>query len=142
LIGTAGMFGRVTASQIASGIRRVVFVALDERLHVLRRNQLYRVPQRLQLPRPVVRTAARFHANLARQQIGEEGHHLVTLELLLQHGRPPFVSAMYLEHVLRRIDTNRRKFHLGRSLSFKWSKFHRHFGTSMPFREGATIPLL
>ncbi|MCY1563191.1 hypothetical protein D9M68_1006880 [compost metagenome] len=55
----------------------------------------------LQLARPVVGSAASFHANQARRQIGEEGNHLVALELLLQYGLAVSVDAVNLEEVLR-----------------------------------------
>ncbi len=56
------------------GICGVTLVRLDVRLHELRGHQLYRVPERFQLPRPVMRAAARFHADQAWRQVGEERH--------------------------------------------------------------------
>jgi hypothetical protein len=45
------------------GIGGIVLVALDVRLHVLRRHQSHLVAKRAQLPPPVVRRRARLQAN-------------------------------------------------------------------------------
>ena len=122
------------------GIGHVVLVRLDIGLDELRGHQLHGVPERLQLPRPVMRAAARFHADQARRQVGEERHYLGALQLLLQHRLASLIDPMHLDHVLCQIDPNRRNLHLGR-LSWLVEHSHIHLGTSMPLREGATIPL-
>src|SRR5437762_9648168 len=71
LIGTKRMFGRVTASQIASGIGCVVLVALDVGLHVGRRHQPHLVPEGAEFAGPMVRRRARLDADKARMQTTE-----------------------------------------------------------------------
>lgn len=73
------------------GVSHIVLVRLDVGFDELRGHQLYRVAQRLQLPGPIVRAAARFHADQARWQIGEKRSHLLTLELLPQHRFAPLI---------------------------------------------------
>lgn len=96
------------------GIRRVVLVALDEGFYVLRCDQLHRVPERLQFPRPVVGAAAGFQADPAGRELREEGQHLRALQLLPQYRPSRVIRPMHLEHVLCQINPNRRKLHLGR----------------------------
>jgi hypothetical protein len=124
------------------GICGVVLVRLDVRFDELRGHQLYGMPERFQLPRPVMRAAARFHADQAGWQGGEKRRYLLALERLPEHGLASFIHAMYLEHVLCQIDTNCRNLHLGRLSYLLVEISHLHFGTQMPFREGATIPLV
>src|SRR5882724_6436073 len=59
LIGTTRIVGRLTASQIF-GIHHIILVRLLVGLHELRGHQLHRMPERLQLPRPVVGAATGF----------------------------------------------------------------------------------
>jgi hypothetical protein len=72
------------------------------------------MPERLQLPRPIVGAAAGFHANVAGRQAGKEGQYLCALGLLLHHGLAFLVCSMHLLHVPCQIYANRRKFHIGR----------------------------
>jgi len=123
------------------GICRVILVRLDVRFHELRGHQLYGMPERFQLPRPMRRAAARLHADQAGRPVSEERRHLLALERLPEHGLASFIHAMCLEHVLCQIDTNCRNLHLGRLSCLVVEISHLHFGTRMPFREGATIPL-
>ena len=47
-----------------------------------------------------------------------------------------------LKHVLRQVDANSRKLHNGRRFSIQVVDQPLHFGTLMPLRVGAFIPLL
>ncbi len=102
------------------GVGHIVLVALDVGLDELRRHQPNRVPQSLQLPRPVVRTRTRLHADQAGGQIGEERCNLLTLELLAQFHLAVSVHAVDLEHVLGQIEADCRNLHGGRSFRFEW----------------------
>jgi hypothetical protein len=102
------------------GIVAVVLVGLHIRLDELRRHQSYFMPQRDELARPMVRTAAGFHADEARGQVGEEGRHLAALELLAQHRFSVLIHTVNLKHALCQIDTHCRNLHDGRSFSLKW----------------------
>ncbi len=54
------------------GIHRVVLLPLDERLHVMRSDQLHVVSAPAHLARPVMRAAARFHDNNGGRLLGHE----------------------------------------------------------------------
>jgi hypothetical protein len=68
-------------------------------------HQLYRVPERFQLPRSVVRAAAGFHADQAWRLLGEERRYPIALARLPEPGLPLFIDAMHSDHVLCQIDT-------------------------------------
>src|SRR5262250_3928712 len=74
----------------------------------------------LEFSGPVMRTAAGFHPNQARRQLREERRHLVAFELLLQHRPATLIDPMHLEHILCKVNANRRNLHRGRSPRFKW----------------------
>src|SRR5215471_13457370 len=77
-------------------------------------------PKLLECSGPVMRTAAGFHTNQARRQLREERCHLVAFELLLQHSPATLIDAMHLEHILCKVNANRRNLHRGRSPRLKW----------------------
>jgi len=91
------------------GVRGIVLVRLDVGFDELRSNQLHRVSQLGEFPRPVVGAPACFHTDQARRQVGEERGHLVALQLLLQHRPAALIHAMHLDHVLCQIDPNRSR---------------------------------
>jgi hypothetical protein len=64
----------------------VVLVTLEERLHVLRRDQTHIV---LQLPADVMGTRTRLHADQAARNIGQTAFELTTGYLLLQDDCTP-----------------------------------------------------
>ena len=66
-------------------IRRVVLVALDVGLHVLRRHQTYLMAKRAQLPRPIMRRRASLQADQTARQSVEERQNLRTPKLLAQN---------------------------------------------------------
>jgi hypothetical protein len=63
----------------------VIFSALDERFHVLLRDQPHVMAKRDQFPSPVMRTAARLQSNLGGRALSKEGGHLGTAEIDPQH---------------------------------------------------------
>jgi hypothetical protein len=89
-------------------IGRIVLVALDVCLDVLRRHQAHRVADRLQLPRPVVRRRARLQTDQTARQPSEERKHLAAPQPLAHNRRPARIDAVDLKNVLRQIQPNRR----------------------------------
>jgi hypothetical protein len=65
-----------------------------------------------------MRSAAGFHADQARRQIGEKREYLGALELFLHLNLAMSIYAVHLKHVLCQIDADCRNLHFGRSLSF------------------------
>src|SRR5262249_42955315 len=61
-------------------INWIRLAALDKGLDVVRRHQLYGVPEFANLTSPIMRTPARFHADETRWQLGEERQHLLASE--------------------------------------------------------------
>jgi hypothetical protein len=89
-------------------IGRVVLVALEVGLDVLRRHQPHLVAQRLQLPRPVVRRGTRLQPDQAARQGGEEPHHLAAPQLLAQNRCTAHIDPVHLKNMLRQIQPDRR----------------------------------
>src|SRR6266478_5634606 len=79
----------------------IVLIALDVRLHVLRRHQSHLVAKRAQLPRPVVRRRARLQANQTGRQSTEERQNLRTPKLLAQNRRSLCIDPVHLKNRLR-----------------------------------------
>src|SRR3990167_4990752 len=67
-----------------------------------------------------MRAPASLHANQARLQVGEERGHLLSLQLLSQHGLSVLINSVDLEHVLGQVDTSGSNLHGGRPFRFKW----------------------
>src|SRR6516164_9542503 len=85
----------------------IVLVALDVRLHVLRRHQSHLVAKRAQLPRPVVRRRARLQANQTWPQSTEERQNLRTPKLLAQNRRSLCIDPVHLKNMLRQVQSDR-----------------------------------
>jgi len=98
------------------GIGRVVLVAPDISLHVLRRHQANFVTQLCQLTCPIVRRGTGLHANEAGRQRLEKLGHLNATKLLLDGDLLGRIDAVDLEHVLGDIQTNRGNLHVDGSL--------------------------
>ena len=79
------MFGRATASQIASASLRSFLLVFTYGLTNCGAMSLHLVAQLDELARPVVRAAAGFHPDQAGRQVGKELQHLAALQLLAQH---------------------------------------------------------
>ena len=88
------------------GVSSVGLPALDVGLHVRGRHQLHGVAELGQLARPVMRRAARLHADKARRELGEEGEDLGPAQRPAHDHLALIVDAVDLEHVLRQIEAD------------------------------------
>src|SRR5713101_8149149 len=88
------------------GVRRIVLPAFDVRLGQLRCDQLHRMPERLQQPRPMMACTAGFDRDHSRRNLLEECEHLLASQLLAQNRLLGGVHPVALENVFRRIHTN------------------------------------
>src|SRR5262245_42584300 len=113
------------------GIGGIVLVALDVRLHVLRRHQSYLVAKRAQLPRPVVRRRARLQANQTGRQSTEERLNLRTPKLLAKNRRSLCIDPVHLKNMLRQVQSDRSNLAHG-WLPFAADSIRQQFGTQMP----------
>src|SRR5262249_43489893 len=109
----------------------IVFVALDVRLHVLRRHQSHLVAKRAQLPRPVVRRRARLQANQTGRQSTKERQNLRTPKLLAQNRRSLCIDPVHLKNMLRQVKSDRSNLAHG-WLPFAADSIRQQFGTQMP----------
>ena len=98
-----------------SGIRRITLVADIERFDKSGLQEPDLVTLLAQLTRPMVRTAARFHANEARRTIGEEFQKIRSLDRLVDDFTRFPIDVMHLKHILGDIHAYRGKIHLGLS---------------------------
>src|SRR5271166_4265266 len=87
-------------------VRRIVLAALEVRLDQLRRDQLHRMPERLQQSRTMVAGTAGFDRDHRRRKLLEECEHLFASQLLAQNRLLGGVHSVKLENVFRRIHTN------------------------------------
>ncbi|ANB33762.1 hypothetical protein A6024_06380 [Rhodovulum sulfidophilum] len=88
-------------------VSRIIFLALDEGLHMGGRDEADVVTQRCQLPPPEMHTTPGLHRHQTRRQTGEELEHLSPPELLAQDSIAFAVSTMDLEQVLREVQPDR-----------------------------------
>src|SRR5262249_41941303 len=109
----------------------IVLVALDVRLHVLRRHQSHLVAKRAQLPPPVVRRRARLQANSTGRQSTEERQNLRTPKLLAQNRRSLRINPVHLKNMLRQVQSDRSNLAHG-WLPFAAVSIRQQFGTQMP----------
>src|SRR5205823_3238387 len=89
------------------GIAIVVLVPLEERLHVLRRDQTHIVADRCKLPADVMGARTGLHADQAARNIGETAFELTTGYLLLQDDYTALVKADEVERVLAEVGPDR-----------------------------------
>src|SRR5262249_39309660 len=113
------------------GIGGIVLIALDVRLHVLRRHQSHLVAKRAQLPPPVVRRRARLQANQTGRQLTEERQNLRTPKLLAQNRRSLCINPVHLKNMLRQVQSDRSNLAHG-WLPFAAVSIRQQFGTQMP----------
>ena len=90
------------------GIRRIILVALNVSLDVLRRHQPDLMAQRRNRPCPIVRRRTCLHADKAPRQSLEEPHNLRAAHCFTHHDIAVRIDPMDLEDVLRQIDPDRR----------------------------------
>ena len=94
------------------GVGRIVLVALDVGLHVLRRHQPHPVAKFREFTRPIMSRGAGFHADKASRQRLEELQHLAAPQLLTNDD----LFSRDLEHVLGDIQIDRGNLHVDGSL--------------------------
>jgi hypothetical protein len=82
------------------GVGGVVPIALDVRLHVLRRHQPHLVPKRAELASPVVRRRTRFQPDHTPRNAAEEHQHLPAPQSLAQNRRTLRINAVNLKNML------------------------------------------
>src|SRR6266540_569407 len=78
----------------------IVLIALDVRLHVLRRHQPHLVPKRTQLARPVMGRRTRFQPDHTAWNAAEERQHLTAPQSLTQNRRTLRINAVNLKNML------------------------------------------
>src|SRR5271169_1162520 len=88
------------------GIGGIVLVPLDVRLHVSRRHQPYRMAERLELPRPMVRRGAGLNTDQTRWQLLKKRQNVPTLYLATDDHLTFGVNAVNLEDRLGDIETD------------------------------------
>src|SRR5436190_24402918 len=90
------------------GVGSIVLLPLDVRLHVGRRHQTHRMPQRFELARPMMRRSAGFDADEARRQPLKEWQNVPALELTANDYITCRVNSVDLKNRLGDIETNCR----------------------------------
>src|SRR5262249_26114159 len=89
------------------GVAVVVFVSLEERLDVLRRDQTNIVTKGRQLSCDKMRAGTGLHPDQAARDIAEPASKLMTGDLLLQNNRTARVEPDQVERFLADVDPNR-----------------------------------
>src|SRR6516164_5048901 len=102
------------------GIGRIVLLPSDERLDVGRRDQAHMMAQLSDLTRPVVRAGTGFHRNDTRGLRREKTEKLPASDALAKQHMPGTIRSMYLEHVLRDVQTDRGSLLHGRLLRWQF----------------------
>src|SRR5262245_8030690 len=89
-----------TAMRSSASISTRPAVALHVRLHIGRRHLPYRMPQSLQLARPVMRRSARLDPDQARRQLLKERQNVAPPQLTADNHLAFRTNAMDLKHRL------------------------------------------
>ena len=112
---------------LADGLRvsSVVLLSLYIRLHVSGRHQLHPMPQSHDRSRPIMRCCTCLHSDKTRAQALEKFQHFRPTQL--PTNMPCLIDAVYLEHVLRDIQSNCDNLAHGRLPSSGLRQ--PHFGT-------------
>ncbi len=113
------------------GIGRVVLVALDVGLNILRRHEANLMAKRPQLARPVMRRRTGLHADQTRPQAGKEPEHLTAPKPSTHHHAVNLIDAVDLKDVLGQIQPNRCN-HTHGWLPLMVTFDDHHSGTQMP----------
>src|SRR4051794_21415285 len=87
-------------------IGHVVLLALDERLHVRRRDQLHRVAELGDLAAPIMRAATGLHGHRAGRKCCEERQKLGAAQLLAKDNSSRAVGSVQLKDVLGEIQSD------------------------------------
>ncbi len=106
LTGTKRMPGRVTASQMAAGIRGIVILPADVGLDVRRRDEPNLMAELRQQPRPMVRACTGLQADETRLEASKEAGDVLAPQPLRHNHASGAVGAMDMKNVLGEIETN------------------------------------
>ena len=109
-------------------IRGIRLIRLHLRFYELWRHEFYRMSLRPPLSRPIVRASTSLHANQAGRLLRKKRQYLIAPQPFSNNGLASLINPMYLEHVLRQIDTNCCNLHLGRRSRLVGIHIH-HCGT-------------
>jgi hypothetical protein len=85
------------------GIAIVVLVALEERLHILRRDQTHVMAERCEPAADVMGARAGLHADQTARNIGKTTFELTTSYLLLQNDCAPPIQPNQVERVFAEV---------------------------------------
>src|SRR3954464_1019073 len=99
-------------------IGHVILLALDERLHVRRRDQLHRVAELGNLPPPIVSTATGLHGHRAGRERCQEREELAAAQLLAKDNSSRAVGSVQLKDVLGEIQSDGAHLVHGRLLEW------------------------
>src|SRR5262249_46505310 len=99
------------------GVAAIILIAFDIGLDELRADEFHGVAQLLKLPRPILRTRARFHPNHTRWQLRYRLEQLTAGHALLNDDFAVLVYPMQLENTFGQINPECRDFHDELSLS-------------------------
>ena len=94
-------------------IRRIILLALDERLHVDRRDQAHIVSQLLELATPAMCRGASLHGDNAPGLLGNKCQNLTPGKLLAKHNRPVLARPVQLENALCQVNADDGNFRHG-----------------------------
>src|SRR5215468_5266245 len=115
-----------------SSVVGIVLAAFEIGLHVARRQQPYRVAERLKLAAPMMCGRTRLNPHEAGRQRREELQQLRSANALSDYYRALSVHAVNLKNQLRDIETNRANLAHGRLPSTWFVSTQPPYGTLMP----------
>src|SRR5437870_2733683 len=113
------------------GVGGIVLIALNVRLHVLRRHQSHLMAKRAQLARPVVRRRTRFQPDHTAWNAAEERQHLPAPQSLAQNRCTLCINAVSLKNMLGYVQSDYRNLAHG-WLPVPGDSREHQLGTSMP----------
>jgi hypothetical protein len=121
----------------------IVLITFHVGFYELGCDQLHRKAALLQQPRPVVRAAARFHADLAVKFnfVEQALQPFCSAKFLAPYDFLKAINPMNLKDILGQIDADADNLHGGLLLS-NWLCANSSLGTTVPVGEEESIPLL
>jgi hypothetical protein len=123
------------------GVRRIVLLALHERLHVMRSDQFHLMAKANYFAGPVMRAATGFHHHDRWSLLGHESEKHLSRQLLPKLQMPGHRGCVKLENILCQINSNHRIFCHGcrpfRSVAVNTTSWH----IAMPSGEGGNHPI-
>jgi hypothetical protein len=110
-LGNEGNVGLPGCGADRLSIIAVVLLSAHKRLHVLRADDFYLVPERFEFPCPVKRARACFHDNDTGRNPGHDIKQLIAHHAPFQNSATIPIDAVQLENLLGDIDTNHMDGH-------------------------------